>query len=569
MEQDKIDRILELTNIVDVISSYFPLKKAGTNFKALCPFHQEKTPSFLVSEKKQIYKCFGCGKAGNAVSFIMDYEKISFLEAMKKLASRVGINIETTEAAAKKHSRRDLIYKIYELACAYYRQNLEEHGAGAWRYLEARNISRETVDSLQIGLALNSFSGLKNYLLQNHINEQILPRTGLFSSGEKGLFDTFRDRIIFPIHSVTGKVVAFGGRVLRDDQPGGKYINSPTTEIYTKGNELYGLFRTRFEISRQDSAIICEGYTDFLRLYEKGFANTVASLGTSLTTTQIHLLARYTSNVFLLYDGDPAGINAAVKAAGNLIKAGIAARIISLPPEDDPDSFLLKQDPEKLRNLLQQAKPLTEFLDKDNRTGLDVKGKLDLLVEIINEIGDEIGRELFVKEVAEVFRISERALFSRIKIPYVTGRNKPAESKLHKFREERELLKHVLNNREYFKKVAKELNPDYFLFKIYKDIYEILIKYPEKINQAGAMLEYATEETTRNLLAELLIEDVHEYDFMQALQAVKLRKYQKDLQVVTEQLRSDPSNKELLDNKNELKRLILTLDKKVVRKTLY
>ena len=239
MERSQIDRILELNNIIDVIGSYFPLKKSGSNYKALCPFHQEKTPSFLVSEKKQIFKCFGCGKSGNVITFVQEYEKLSFMETIKKLAARVGITISESPQAKKKHSRVELIYKVYELADFYFRKNLEQHGSFARNYLKEREITEKTIEEFGIGYALNSRNGLMNYLRKNQINEKILPRTGLFGQGESGVYDIFRERLMFPIHNTAGRVVAFGGRLLHEDQKGGKYINSPTTEIYTKGEELY------------------------------------------------------------------------------------------------------------------------------------------------------------------------------------------------------------------------------------------------------------------------------------------------------------------------------------------
>ncbi|MBN1948481.1 MAG: DNA primase, partial [Candidatus Cloacimonetes bacterium] len=250
MDRAIIDNVLERTNIIEVIGSYFPLSKSGANYKALCPFHEEKTPSFLVSERKQIYKCFGCGKSGNAISFVMDYEKVSFWEALKKLAARVGITLEENRTDKKKQTRQELIYNIYALARDHYRQNLQEHGQFARNYLRQRSISEETSSHFELGFALDSFGALKNYLLKNSINEKIMLKSGLFSQGERGLYDVFRNRLMFPIHSVTGQVVAFGGRNLQDDQKGGKYINSPTTDIYTKGNELYGLHITRFNIQK-------------------------------------------------------------------------------------------------------------------------------------------------------------------------------------------------------------------------------------------------------------------------------------------------------------------------------
>ena len=569
MDRSEIDNILEHNNIVDVINSYFPLKKAGANYRALCPFHEEKTPSFMVSERKQIYKCFGCGKAGNVITFIMEYEKISFIETLKKLAARAGITIKETKADPKKKTRKDLIYKIYSLTTSFYKENLQKHGQFVLEYLKKREITEETVAKFDIGYALDSYGGLKNYLLKNSINEKILEHTGLFSKSEKGIFDTFRNRLMFPIHSITGKVIAFGGRVLQNDQSGGKYINSPTTEIYTKGNELYGLFVTKYEIQKRDFALVCEGYTDFLRLYENGFTNSVASLGTSITDAQINLLSRFTKNIFIIYDGDIAGRKAAVRAAGNVIKKGYNTKIVVLPEKEDPDNFLVNSGKEKLQEKIENAKLLPIFLLEDDLMGLDNRGKLDLLLEIVNEIDDKIGREFFVKEIADNFKISETSIFSKIKFSQYRKRNVPVRADILQFPEERNLLKSVLNEKYLLKKVAQEINSSYFFLKIYKNIYEEIIKYVKNSENISGLLNQIEDEIIKNTIGELLIEDVPNISIDEILKAMKLRKYQKDLQDINQQMVNEGSNKELLDKKNKLKKEILNMNSKIVRKTLY
>ncbi|RLC56234.1 MAG: DNA primase, partial [Candidatus Cloacimonadota bacterium] len=383
MDQHVIDEIIERNDIVDVISNYIPLKKTGSNFKARCPFHDEKTASFIVSPKKQIYKCFGCGKGGNVITYVQEFEKISFPEALKKLAARAGITVKQSMQSKGKDSKRDLIYKIYEIATGYFYKNLVEHGSSALEYLAERDIKNETIKKFKLGFALNSYGGLHNYLLKNDINEKILATTGLFTSKNN---DLFRERIMFPIHSSSGKVVAFGGRKLHESQSGGKYVNSPTTDIYTKGNELYGLFDTKYTISKKDHALICEGYTDFLRLYENGFTNSVASLGTSLTDSQISILSRFTENIYMLYDGDSSGRKAAVRAAGKILGKGYNVKIIELPQTDDPDSYIRNNGAKSMQEMIDKAKPIAEFLKDDEVIGVDKKGKLSVLFDILNEI---------------------------------------------------------------------------------------------------------------------------------------------------------------------------------------
>jgi DNA primase len=569
MDRSDIDRILEMNNIVDVVSSYIPLKKAGSNYKARCPFHEEKTASFVVSEKKQIFKCFGCGKGGNALTFVQDYEKISFPEALQKLAQRAGITITTTRVSKEKQSRRDLVrdlvYKIYRLTAAYYQDNLFKHGQFAMEYLQNRKISEETIKKFEIGYALDSHGGLKNYLLKNSINDQILPSTGLFTGNNN---DLFRNRLMFPIHSSTGKVLAFGGRVLLENQGGGKYINSPTTDIYTKGNELYGLFVTKHDISRRDQALIAEGYTDFLRLYENGFTNSVASLGTSLTDSQIKILSRFTNNFLLVYDGDKAGRKAAVRAASNIIKNGYTAKIVNLPQTDDPDSFLLKNGPEKLQKLFTDSQPLTEFLLEDTILNMDKRAKLNELIEILNEIEDDIARELLVQEIATTFKVSESAIFSKIRLRRKREKE-PQMQTMEKFGEERELLINILNDSMYYKKVAQEIDSSYFLSEKYKKIYEIVAEHLEKMGQIPSLLETIEDEAIKNAIAELIMADPPKAQIEDVISGLKLRKYQIDLKQINDQILSNPKDMDLFQKKNELKKKIIGLNKKVVRKTLY
>ena len=565
MDRTDIDRILEMNNIVDVVSSYIPLKKAGSNYKARCPFHEEKTASFVVSEKKQIFKCFGCGKGGNALTFVQDYEKISFPEALQKLAQRAGITITTTRVSKEKHSRRDLVYKIYRLTSAYYQDNLFKHGQFAMEYLQNRKIKGETIKKFEIGYALDSHGGLKNYLLKNNINEQILPSTGLFTSNNN---DLFRNRLMFPIHSSTGKVLAFGGRVLLENQGGGKYVNSPTTDLYTKGNELYGLFVTKNDVSRRDQALIAEGYTDFLRLYENGFTNSVASLGTSLTDSQIKILSRFTNNFLIVYDGDKAGRKAAVRAASNIIRNGYNAKIVNLPQADDPDSFLLKNGPEKLQKLLTNSQQLPEFLLEDTILDMDKRAKLDELIEILNEMEDEIARELFVQEISTTFKVSESAIISRIRLRRKREKE-PQMQTIEKFGEERELLINILNDTIYYKKVAQEIDSSYFLSEKYKKIYEIVAEHLEKMGQIPSLLETIEDEAIKNVVAELIIADPPKAQIGDVLSGLKLRKYQKELKQINDQILSNPKDMDLFQKKNELKKKIIGLNKKVVRKTLY
>ncbi len=567
MDERLIDEIIEKNNIVDVIGKYFPLKKTGSNFKARCPFHDEKTASFVVSEKKQIFKCFGCGKGGNVIHFVQEYEKLSFYEALKKLAARVGIVLQQSKVDTKKRNRRDLIYSIYKLAGDFFADNLFKHGDFALQYLSERGFSNDTIQKFQIGFALDSFTALRNYLLKNNINEKILPNTGLFTQNGR---DLFRNRLMFPIHDHTGKTVAFGGRILHEDQEGGKYVNSPTTEIYTKGNELYGLFLTKYEIQKKDAVLISEGYTDFLRLYEKGFVNSTASLGTSLTDGQIRLLNRYTNNFYILYDGDKAGRNAAVRAAGNVIKQGGKAYLVLLPDDADPDSFLQENDPAELQNLIEKATTLPKFLQDDSSLNMETRAKLDTLIEILNKIDDEISKELFIKEISEIFGISEHAIRSKIR-----PKRKKADTKttqnlvLNRFEEERNLICLLLNNKFLYKNVAQEIDSTYFFSDEYRNIYKLMQEHIEDMKQISTLLDMTEDDLIKNDITELMMLQTPDIAVEELIKNLKLRKYQTELKDINKRILENPKDRELFSQKNELRKKILMLDKKIVRRTLY
>ena len=569
MDQHVIDEIIERNDIVDVINSYIPLKKTGSNFKARCPFHDEKTASFVVSPKKQIYKCFGCGKGGNVITYVQEFEKISFPEALRKLAARAGITVKQTMQSKGKDSKRDLIYKIYELTTGYFYKNLIEHGSGALEYLAERDIKDETIKKFKLGFALNSYGGLRNYLLKNEINEKILASTGLFTSNSN---DLFRERIMFPIHSSAGKVVAFGGRKLHESQSGGKYVNSPTTDIYTKGNELYGLFDTKYTISKKDYALICEGYTDFLRLYENDYKNCVASLGTALTDSQISILSRFSENMYMLYDGDASGRKAAVRAAGKILGKGLNVKIIGLPKTDDPDSFIRNNGASSMQEMIDKAKPIAEFLKDDEVIGVDKKGKLSVLFDILNEIEDEVAQELLTQDIAETFGLSGHAVSSKIRKKRRTFKKETEDtepSRIEHFTEERDILLLIINNQSLYKKVAQEIDSSYFLTEKYREIYKIMSEHIEDMDNIPALISKIDNDGIRDLLTELSMSDSPTQTIDDILIALKTRKFYTNLKAINAEILNDPTNMELHAKKKEIKKELLKINKKVVRKTLY
>ena len=552
MDTHKIESILEQTNIVDVIGSYIPLKRTGSNFKARCPFHDEKTASFVVSEKKQIYKCFGCGIAGNAITFIRDYEKISYIEAVKKLAEKLGISIDTHHQQKQENSKIEALKKVYNLTSKYFQQNLEDHGNIAKEYLKKRSISFEVIKQFEIGFSLPSYTGLINYLTKHDIDRKIVEESGLVSQTKKGQIDIFRNRIMFPIHSIRGGVVAFGGRIMESVPNVGKYINSPTTDIYTKGNELYGLHLTRYEISKKKHALICEGYLDFLRLYDQGFQHSVASLGTALTSKQINLLSRYTENFIMLYDGDKAGTKAALKAAGEVIKHGYSARIVALAENEDPDSFLLKNGVSALQELINKAEDFSHFLASNTSLQLSKKEKLNMILDIANDIQDEVARELFLNQNAEIHGISNHALTSKIKKKRVRGEKKI--QLLHQYQEERYLISLLLKNASIHKKVAQNIQSDYFFSESYKKLFESVLYQIHEDMKESIILELIDDSELKKLVSELMWEELPPIAVDTVINGLKIRKIEVELQKLQELMVGKSNKRDLLLKKVKLKK---------------
>lgn len=560
--------ILDKNNIVDVIAEYLPLKRAGKEYKALCPFHQEKTPSFKVSEQKQIYKCFGCGKGGNVISFVKDYEKISYYEALKKLAQRAGIKAQSTGNKKGIITQRDYIFKAYKLAVQYYKKNLQNYGQQAIEYLENRNISKETITKFEIGYALDSFNGLKNHLLNHDIEEKFFAKSGLFGQSNNKLYDLFRNRIMFPIHSITGNIVAFGGRILEDSQKGGKYINSPTTPIYQKKKELYGLYLTRYEISKADFVLVAEGYMDLIRLYEGGFTNVAASLGTALTEQQINLISRYTKNFYMIYDGDNSGKKSAIKAAGLILKNGFNVKIIDMPADEDPDSYLTKHDEADLHKLIETAAKLPTFIKQDVTLNWSKEKKLRVLIDIANQIEDELKQELFADAVSQEFNISAQAIHSRLK---KSNYSRPLVNnyKHDSFLEEREIIKKILNDKNSYKKVAKTIDSGYFLSVRYKNLYEIISENIDKIQKFSSFIDELEDDELRNLLTDMMMEKIVIESLEEALKSVKIRKYEFESKKCDQLINQGKADNKILKKKMQLQKKLSNLNKKRVRKTLY
>ena len=424
--QDTVNKILDTAQIVDVVGDFVTLKKRGANYIACCPFHNEKTPSFSVSPSKGIFKCFGCGKSGTAVGFVMEHESLSYVEALKYLAKKYHIEVVEKEESAEDIAQRqknESLLLVSEFAGRFFQDSLQtpEGQNIAFQYFRSRGLEEETIRKYGLGWAPLSRKALTEAARAAGYKEDFLVETGLSIRYDDGrLVDRFFDRVMFPIHSVSGRVIAFGGRTLKTDKSVAKYVNSPETEIYVKSRSLYGIYFAKSEISRQDKCILVEGYLDVLSMHQLGITNVVASSGTSLTVEQIRLMRKFTDNVTIIYDGDGAGIHAALRGIGLVLKEGMNVKVVLLPDGQDPDDFARRHTKEEVLDHI--ARNERDFIGFKTDLLLDEVGNDPLKrAELINDIADTVAlipdavkRAVYVRTCAERFGIDEQILAERI-----------------------------------------------------------------------------------------------------------------------------------------------------------
>lgn len=424
--QETVNRILDAAQIVDVVGDFVTLKKRGANHMACCPFHNEKTPSFVVSPSKGIYKCFGCGKSGTAVGFVMEHENLSYTEALKYLARKYNIEVVEKEETAEEialRQRNESLLLVSEYAGKFFQESLQtpEGQAIGYQYFKSRGLEDETIRKYGLGWAPVSRKALSDTARAAGYKEEFLIETGLSIRYDDGrLVDRFFDRVIFPIHSVSGRVIAFGGRTLKTDKSVAKYVNSPETEIYVKSRSLYGIWFAKNEMSRQDKCILVEGYLDVLSMHQLGIRNVVASSGTSLTVEQIRLIRKFTNNVTIIYDGDGAGIKAALRGIGLVLKEGLNVKIVLLPEGQDPDDFARKHTLEEVQDHI--ARNEQDFIGFKTDLLLGEAGNDPLKrATLINDVADTIAlipdavvRAVYVRTCADKFEIDEKILTDRV-----------------------------------------------------------------------------------------------------------------------------------------------------------
>ncbi|MEW5800747.1 MAG: DNA primase [bacterium] len=435
LPKETIDQVVQGFDIVEVISEFVSLTKAGERLKGLCPFHSEKTPSFTVSPQKQLFYCFGCGAGGDIITFLMKFENCSFVEAVEFLAQRKGIQLPDENGMVPqdhKRKEKEAIMQVNELAARYYHDLLMKSATGksAQRYLESRRVNHETVTEFCLGWSSDSGKNLLHFLRKKNISLKEAQDAGLASlrqgqhqgqhQGQDEGYDRFRGRIIFPIYNQDGRIIALGGRKIADESFGPKYLNSSETLVYSKSNSLYGLYQARQFIRTSGYAIVVEGYMDFLSLYQAGIKNAIATLGTSLTLGQVKLLERYTKKAVFIYDGDQAGISAMLRGLDIFEKQGVDVRIVMLPGGHDPDSFIRQYGPLELNKRIDQGTPAVEFLINQaiQRNGIStVEGKVRAtreILAILSKVFDTLVRMEYVQQVAKLLDIREEIILDEL-----------------------------------------------------------------------------------------------------------------------------------------------------------
>lgn len=533
--EEVIEEVRTKNDIVDVISGYVRLQKKGSSYFGLCPFHNEKSPSFSVSREKQMYYCFGCGAGGNVFTFLMDYENFSFVEALKFLADRAGVvlpEMEYSKEAKARADRKTQLLEINKLAAQYFYVQLKsEQGKTAHAYLTGRQLSEETIKAFGLGYSSKYSDDLFRYLRKRGYTEDLIRQAGLINTDEKnGVYDKFWNRVMFPIMDVNNRVIGFGGRVMGDAKP--KYLNSPETEIFDKSRNLYGLNRAR--TSRKPYFLVCEGYMDVIALHQAGFTNAVASLGTALTTGHAALIKRYVQEVYLTYDSDEAGTRAALRAVPILKEAGITAKVIRMDPYKDPDEFIKNLGAEAFEERLEQASDSFMFrvsIAESEFSMEEPQGQnrfFERCAEMLLELKDELERNLYIEAIVKKYRgqygISVEDLRKRVNTLALKGT--PAERRIQPKKSQegapkkkkdsasdqaqKLMLTWIVTYPKIFDKVAQYLTPEDFVVPLYREVAQMLFSQREEgeVNPARLLNSFTDSEEQREV-ASLFNATIH------------------------------------------------------------
>ena len=505
ISQNTINQVFEATRVEEVIGDFVQLKKAGSNYKGLSPFSDERTPSFMVSPVKQIWKDFSSGKGGNAVAFLMEHEHFSYPEAIKYLAKKYQIEIEETEQTSQekeKANERESMYLVSEYAQQYFIDILHNHPEGkaiGLTYFKERGFSPETIKQFKLGFSLDQWEAFTQSALAAGYNLSFLEKTGLTIVKEQKQFDRFKGRVMFPIHSMSGRVLGFGGRILTNDKKAAKYLNSPESEIYHKSKILYGIYQAKQQIAKQDRCYLVEGYTDVIQLHQLGIKNVVASSGTALTTDQIRLISRLTKNITVLFDGDAAGIRASLRGIDLILEQGMNVKVCTFPEGEDPDSFAKNNSLETVALYLEeQAQDFIRFKANvlHKASANDPIKKAETIRDImtsISKIPDSIKQEIYIKDCARIMDISEEALFSTL----AQMQNSSLREANKKFKQEQKAFE-VVKKQEQVAKVDPQFELERKLIQIlllYGDREEEFVEYYLKEDEDGTLVLERTLET--------------------------------------------------------------------------
>lgn len=582
---DLLEEIRNRCDVVDIISGYVHLKPAGKGFKGLCPFHEEKTPSFMVSPEKQLFHCFGCGEGGNVFNFLMKYEKLSFFEAVKMLAQKSGVPLPVDEEKENiLHKKKERLYKLNNLVANYYRECLfrTNQGKKVINYFKKRGINDTSVEKYKLGYAPSGWDVLNNFLKKKGYSYEELIKAGLIKKSkiEGKYIDYFRDRIIFPIFNLSGRAIGFGGRVLDDSLP--KYINSPETLVYNKGSNLYSLNFAKEDIRKKDYIIIVEGYTDVLITQQYGFNNIAASLGTALTTKQIDLIKRFTDTVLIAYDSDSAGNMATLRSLDLLVKAGLEVKVIALPQGYDPADFLIKKGRETFQNLIDKSLSLIDYKLKLLYSKYSIKiieGKVKVVKEILptlSAIGNEVELRAQTKKISEELKLSEEAILIELK-RYKRGSRDSSHnfiklnSESGNIKAEKILIGCMLENEEIFRNILTKLKVEDFSVFLHRQIVTAIEKNlkDDKIIDSQKVIDYLDDDKAAKLISKILMEETITFDkkiiygYVDTINNFKLAQEKKNLEkrakILDEKINKSEKIKE--DDLKELREIVRQLKK--------
>ena len=580
---DLLEEIRNRCDIVDIISEYVHLKPAGKGFKGLCPFHGEKTPSFMVSPEKQLFHCFGCGEGGNVFNFLMKYEKYSFFEAVEMLAKKSGVSLPVDEEKENLlYRKKERLYELNNLAANYYRECLfrTNQGKKIINYLKKRGINDTGVEKYKLGYAPPVWDALTKFLKKKGYTCEELIKAGLIKKSkiEEKYIDYFRDRIIFPIFHLSGRVIGFGGRVLDDSLP--KYINSPETLVYNKGSNLYNLNFAKEDIRKKNYIIIVEGYTDVLITQQYEFNNVAASLGTALTTKQIDLIKRFTDTVLIAYDADSAGNMAALRSLDLLVEAGLGIKVLALPQGYDPADFLIKKGIKPFQNLIDRSLSLIDYKLKllySNHSVETIEGKVKVIKGILptlSVIGNEVELRAQTKKISEELKLSEEAILIELN-KYKRGLKDSSynfiklNSESGNIKAEKILIGCMLENEKIACNILKKLKTEDFSVLMHRQIVAVIKKklQDDKAVNSQKVIDCLNDDEAAKLISKILMEETITFDekiitgYVDTINNFKLAQERKDLEkrakILDEKIKKSEKIEE--DDLKELREIVRQL----------